>query len=249
MPGVVVRLEAVRTGPAPSAHLVSSKEHFLGGRKEQGRQCARVPSQRAAGACCPHPTGCHGGGLGPRGEAAGAPGAAPAHDLPMASTSPLRAGGTGTGPHPRPSPRLAAAAARQTFRPASRLRPSSPPATSASPAPPRLEAGPRGAGTAPGLAGGPPAILLWAPRPCHPRWGGTPHASLSCAPRRKEHPQSLQSTLLVRPLQRVCTLMRLHWPTRTLTYPTQPLTLPWIIVHLVDDWVGAAPKYPPQAQG
>lgn len=228
---MVVRLEAVRTGPAPSAHLVSSKEHFWGGRKEQGRKCARVPSQRAAGPAAPTRLGATGAGWGPRRGRGGSRRSARSrlthgeHDSPAS---------WGHRDRPAPPPRVPASPPP----PRDKLS-GPPPACVPPPRPPRPPAlrprawrRDRGAQGPPrAWLGAPPTILLWAPRPCHPRWGGgTPPASLSCGPRRKEHPQSLQSTLLVWPLSCVYTDQPGHSHTR-LSHSLSPglLSIWWTI--------------------
>lgn len=144
---------------------------------------------------------------GARGEAAGAPGAAPAHDLPMASTTPLRAGGTGTGPHPRPESPPRRLRRATNFR--ARLPPASllPARHVRQPCAPAPGGGTEGRRDRPGPGWGPPQLSCSGPlAPVIPAGGGGDPARfpLLCAP------QEGASSITAVHTPSLASLMRLH---------------------------------------
>lgn len=169
----------------------------------------------------------------------------------MASTTPARAGGAGAGAHPpRRSPRLG----RQlTFRPASRLRPSSQPARRlrrrhvGQLGPPVQGGGTRGARDRPGPGwGSPPTNLLLVPVHRHPCCGD-PHTLPSAVlPTGKS---TLGHCWPLQPLYRH-TLTHTHnhtfadQPGHSYTRFSRPDPLPWTTAHSLDNWVGTPPEDP-----
>ena len=170
----------------------SSKEHsrvtfFWAERSLEGSAPASPPSAQPARPAVPTRVGGCGGETVQQGAGRAQmrssglpPRAAPDLHLPMASSTPVRAGGAGAG---GASPAgVPASVARQTFRPASRPPPPPPrPPVHSATATSAAGLGPL-CGTIPAWLGSPPTVLLLAPAHCHPCCGGPPHAPLPCAP-------------------------------------------------------------------